>query len=52
MKSATKRSSTAFPKAAGARPKTSPGAACFLSSKDADYLNGTVMNVDGGWLSR
>ena len=24
----------------------------FLASKDADYLNGTIMNVDGGWLSR
>jgi 2-dehydro-3-deoxy-D-gluconate 5-dehydrogenase len=24
----------------------------FLASPDADYMNGTVMNVDGGWLSR
>lgn len=24
----------------------------FLSSKEADYLNGTIMNVDGGWLAR
>ena len=24
----------------------------FLASKDADYLNGTIMNVDGGWLAR
>jgi 2-deoxy-D-gluconate 3-dehydrogenase len=28
------------------------GAALFLASKDADYLNGTIMNVDGGWLAR
>ena len=28
------------------------GSCVFLSSKDADYLNGTIMNVDGGWLSR
>ena len=28
------------------------GAAKFLASKDADYLNGTIMNVDGGWLAR
>lgn len=28
------------------------GAAMFLASKDADYLNGTIMNVDGGWLAR
>jgi 2-dehydro-3-deoxy-D-gluconate 5-dehydrogenase len=24
----------------------------FLASPAADYMNGTVMNVDGGWLSR
>jgi 2-deoxy-D-gluconate 3-dehydrogenase len=24
----------------------------FLASKDADYMNGAVMNVDGGWLAR
>ena len=24
----------------------------FLASEAADYMNGTVMNVDGGWLSR
>ncbi len=28
------------------------GSCVFLASKDADYLNGTIMNVDGGWLSR
>ena len=28
------------------------GAILFLSSKEADYLNGTIMNVDGGWLAR
>jgi 2-deoxy-D-gluconate 3-dehydrogenase len=28
------------------------GAVLFLASKDADYLNGTIMNVDGGWLAR
>jgi 2-deoxy-D-gluconate 3-dehydrogenase len=28
------------------------GAAMFLASKDADYMNGTIMNVDGGWLAR
>jgi len=28
------------------------GAALFLASKDADYMNGTIMNVDGGWLAR
>jgi 2-deoxy-D-gluconate 3-dehydrogenase len=24
----------------------------FLASAEADYMNGTIMNVDGGWLSR
>jgi 2-deoxy-D-gluconate 3-dehydrogenase len=28
------------------------GTAMFLASKDADYLNGAVINVDGGWLAR
>jgi len=28
------------------------GAAVFLSSSAADYIHGTVLNVDGGWLAR
>lgn len=28
------------------------GTAMFLASADADYLNGAVINVDGGWLAR
>ena len=28
------------------------GAAVFLSSAASDYVNGTVLAVDGGWLSR
>jgi 2-deoxy-D-gluconate 3-dehydrogenase len=24
----------------------------WLASKDADYCNGTIMNIDGGWLAR
>ena len=24
----------------------------FLASKDADYMNGTIKNVDGGWPAR
>jgi 2-dehydro-3-deoxy-D-gluconate 5-dehydrogenase len=33
-------------------PDDIAGSCVFLSSKDADYLNGTILNVDGGWLSR
>ena len=33
-------------------PEDIAGAVLFLASKDADYLNGTIMNVDGGWLAR
>jgi 2-deoxy-D-gluconate 3-dehydrogenase len=33
-------------------PDDVAGAVLFLASKDADYLNGTIMNVDGGWLAR
>ena len=28
------------------------GGIVFLSSAEADYLNGTVLNIDGGWLGR
>jgi 2-dehydro-3-deoxy-D-gluconate 5-dehydrogenase len=33
-------------------PEDIAGACVFLASAEADYLNGTIMNVDGGWLSR
>jgi 2-dehydro-3-deoxy-D-gluconate 5-dehydrogenase len=33
-------------------PEDIAGAIVFLASREADYMNGTVMNVDGGWLSR
>ena len=33
-------------------PSDIAGTAMFLASKDADYLNGAVINVDGGWLAR
>jgi len=33
-------------------PEDIAGSCVFLSSKEADYFNGTIMNVDGGWLSR
>jgi 2-deoxy-D-gluconate 3-dehydrogenase len=34
------------------RPDDIAGACLFLASRDADYLNGAVINVDGGWLGR
>lgn len=33
-------------------PQDLTGAALFLASPDADYLNGAIVNVDGGWLGR
>jgi 2-deoxy-D-gluconate 3-dehydrogenase len=33
-------------------PEDIAGACVFLATREADYLNGTIMNVDGGWLSR
>ncbi|MDG3441610.1 2-dehydro-3-deoxy-D-gluconate 5-dehydrogenase KduD [Nitrospirillum amazonense] len=34
------------------RPEDLGGAAVFLSSAAADYVHGTVLAVDGGWLAR
>jgi 2-deoxy-D-gluconate 3-dehydrogenase len=28
------------------------GSCLFLASQDSHYINGTILNVDGGWLSR
>jgi 2-deoxy-D-gluconate 3-dehydrogenase len=33
-------------------PEDIAGTVVFLASPAADYLNGTVLNVDGGWLAR
>lgn len=33
-------------------PEDIAGTIVFLASPEADYLNGTVLNVDGGWLAR
>jgi 2-deoxy-D-gluconate 3-dehydrogenase len=33
-------------------PEDIAGGICFLCSKDADYLNGAIINIDGGWLAR
>jgi 2-deoxy-D-gluconate 3-dehydrogenase len=33
-------------------PEDLTGAAVFLASAASDYLNGTIVNVDGGWQAR
>ncbi|MCX6894869.1 MAG: SDR family NAD(P)-dependent oxidoreductase [Verrucomicrobia bacterium] len=33
-------------------PEDIAGGIVFLSSAEADYLNGTILNIDGGWLAR
>ena len=34
------------------QPGDMAGAVVFLSSAAADYVNGTVLTVDGGWMGR
>ena len=41
-----------IPESRWGSPEDIAGAILFLASKDADYMNGTIMNVDGGWLAR
>ncbi|MGO9480045.1 MAG: SDR family oxidoreductase [Limisphaerales bacterium] len=41
-----------IPEARWGSPEDIAGAILFLASKEADYLNGTIMNADGGWLAR
>lgn len=33
-------------------PEDIAGACLFLASEDADYFNGAIINIDGGWLGR
>jgi 2-dehydro-3-deoxy-D-gluconate 5-dehydrogenase len=41
-----------IPAARWGRPEDLGGAAVFLASSAADYVHGTVLAVDGGWLGR
>jgi 2-deoxy-D-gluconate 3-dehydrogenase len=34
------------------RPEDIAGGCVFLASTDSDYLNGAIINIDGGWLGR
>ncbi len=41
-----------IPAARWGNPEDLGGAAIFLASAASDYVNGTVINVDGGWMAR
>ena len=41
-----------IPAARWGRPSDLGGAAVFLSSSASDYVHGTIIPVDGGWLAR
>lgn len=41
-----------IPEGRWGRPEDIAGACVFLASPDADYLNGAILNVDGGWMGR
>ena len=41
-----------IPEGRWGKPEDIAGGCVFLASADADYLNGTVLNFDGGWLGR
>ena len=34
------------------KPEDIAGGCVFLASTDSDYLNGAIINIDGGWLGR
>ena len=35
-----------------AQPEDFKGAAIFLASAAADYIHGTIVTIDGGWMGR
>jgi 2-deoxy-D-gluconate 3-dehydrogenase len=41
-----------IPEGRWGKPEDIAATTLFLSSSGADYLNGTVLNVDGGWMGR
>jgi NAD(P)-dependent dehydrogenase (short-subunit alcohol dehydrogenase family) len=41
-----------IPRAAGAGPEDFAGPAVFLASAASDYVSGTILTVDGGWMGR
>ncbi len=41
-----------IPEGRWGQPEDIAGGCRFLASADSDYLNGSVLNIDGGWLGR
>jgi 2-deoxy-D-gluconate 3-dehydrogenase len=41
-----------IPESRWGMPEDIAGGIVFLASSDADYINGAVLNIDGGWLAR
>jgi 2-deoxy-D-gluconate 3-dehydrogenase len=41
-----------IPAARWGTPDDLKGPAVFLASAASDYLNGHILNVDGGWMAR
>jgi 2-deoxy-D-gluconate 3-dehydrogenase len=41
-----------IPEARWGKPEDIAGGCVFLASSDSDYLNGAILNIDGGWLAR
>jgi 2-deoxy-D-gluconate 3-dehydrogenase len=41
-----------IPESRWGKPEDIAGGCVFLASADSDYLNGAVLNIDGGWLGR
>jgi len=41
-----------IPEGRWGKPEDIAGACAFLASPDSDYLNGAIINIDGGWLGR
>jgi 2-deoxy-D-gluconate 3-dehydrogenase len=41
-----------IPEGRWGKPEDIAGGCIFLASQDSDYLNGAVINIDGGWLAR
>jgi 2-deoxy-D-gluconate 3-dehydrogenase len=41
-----------YPQDVGGDPEDFKGPAVFLASQASDYVHGTILTVDGGWMGR